>query len=75
LCGEQVECEVRRWNMKRKNISIFLNKKVKLVKDGFALYGTIVDIDGDYVIFETDTATSAIKYDVIQEIVPVVRGI
>jgi len=59
--------------MKRKNIAIFLNKKVKLVKDGFALYGTIVDIDGDYVIFETDTATSAIKYDVIQEIVPITK--
>ena len=61
--------------MKRKNIAIFLNKKVKLVKDGFALYGTVIDIDDDYVIFETDTATSAIKYDVIQEIVPIAKEV
>jgi len=61
--------------MKRKNIAIFLNKRVKLVKDGFALYGTIIDIDENYVIFKTDKATSVIRYDVIQEIVPVARGV
>ena len=56
--------------MKIENISIFLNKKVKLVKDGFVLYGKIVDVDDGYIIFKSDTVTSAIKYDVIQEIVP-----
>lgn len=59
--------------MKRENIAIFKNKKVKLVKDGFVLYGTIIDIDEDYIIFKTDTVTSAIKYDVIQEIVPIIN--
>jgi len=52
-------------------MTIFLNKKVKLVKDGFVLYGTIIDIDEDYVIFKTNTITSAIRYDVIQEIIPI----
>jgi hypothetical protein len=59
--------------VKRENIAIFKNKKVKLVKDGFVLYGTIIDIDEDYIIFKTDTVTSAIKYDVIQEIVPIIN--
>ena len=57
--------------MRKENLSFFLNKKVKLIKNGFVLYGTIIDMDADYVIFKTETVTSAIKYDVIQEIVPI----
>ena len=59
--------------MRKENIAIFLNKKVKLVKDGFVLHGTIIDIDEDFVIFKTDTVTSVIKYEVIQEIVPITK--
>lgn len=60
--------------MRRENLSIFLNKKVKLVKnDDFALYGEIVDVDEDCLLFKTDKATSIIRFDAIQEIVPITR--
>jgi hypothetical protein len=60
--------------VRRDNLSIFLNKRVKLVKDdGFVLYGEIIDIDEDSLLFKTDKATSVIKYDVIQEIVPIIK--
>jgi hypothetical protein len=61
--------------MRKENIEIFINKKVKLVKNEFALYGTIIGIDEDCLLFKTDKATSVIRYDVIQEIVPVARGV
>ena len=57
--------------MKRKNISIFLGEKVKLVKGDFCLYGIVTDIDGDHVFFQTDTKTSMIHLDVITEITPI----
>ena len=60
--------------MRRDNLLIFLNKRVKLIKNGFVLYGTIIDIDQDSLLFKTDKATSVIKYDVIQEIVPITKG-
>jgi ribosome maturation factor RimP len=62
--------------MRKENIAIFLNKKVKLVKDGgFVLYGEIIDIDEDCLFFKTDKATSVIKYDVIQEITPITKEV
>jgi len=61
--------------MRKEKIGIFINKRVKLVKNGFALYGVIVDVDEDCLLFKTDKATSIIRFDAIQEIVPITRGV
>jgi len=52
-------------------ISRFLNQKVKLVKEGYAIYGTIIAVEDNCVIFKSKTATSVISIDVINEITPI----
>lgn len=55
-------------------ISRFLNQKVKLVKENFAIYGTITSVEEDFLIFKTKSATSVISLDVITEITPIYDG-
>jgi len=55
-------------------ISRFLNQKVKLVKENFAIYGTITSVEKDFLIFKTKSATSIISLDVITEITPIYEG-
>jgi len=57
--------------MNNEMILRFLNKNVKLVKESFVLYGRIIDISDDYIIFQTSTKTSMIHLDVIKEITPI----
>jgi len=52
-------------------ITQFLNKKVKLVKNDFALYGTIIAMDEEYILFETNTKTSLLHINLISEITPI----
>lgn len=49
----------------------FLNRRVKLIKkDNYAIYGVIIDIEFDSVIFQSQQTTSAISLDCIAEITP-----
>ena len=49
----------------------FVNKNVKLVKkNNYAIYGKIVEIEYDSVIFKSKQTTSAISLDSIAEIMP-----
>lgn len=53
-----------------KDIELFLNEPVKLVKKGgFVLYGYIRNISEDSLIFEAKGVKSIIIFDVIEEIV------
>ena len=54
--------------LNEKIINRFLNHKVKLVKENYALYGKILEIEGDSIVFETNDRISVIRIDVIQEI-------
>jgi len=56
--------------MKREDIDdYFLNKEVKLVKsDRFTLYGKILKVNDDSLLFETRQATALISLDNIYEI-------
>jgi biotin-(acetyl-CoA carboxylase) ligase len=54
-----------------KKDTYFLGKYVKLIKDNdFVLYGTIVDMDDDGLIFVTDQKRSYISFKSIREVVP-----
>ncbi len=55
-------------------VNRFLNQRVKLVKEGYALYGTIIEVKDDCLLFQTKTAVSVIRLDVIHEITPIERG-
>ena len=55
--------------MKQEIIRRFVNKNVKLVTEGYALYGTITELNEDCVIFETKHAISAISLNAIDTIV------
>jgi len=49
----------------------FLNKNVKLVKsNNYAVYGKILAIEYDVIIFQSKQTTSAISLDSITEITP-----
>ena len=49
----------------------FVNKNVKLVKkNNYAIYGRIIEIEYDSVIFKSKKTTSAISLDSIAEIMP-----
>lgn len=49
----------------------FVNKNVKLVKkNNYAIYGRIIEIEYDSVIFKSKQTTSAISLDSIAEIMP-----
>ena len=48
----------------------FLNETVKLIKNRFALYGKILAVEGDCIIFQTKEKTSAISLKIIDEIIP-----
>lgn len=54
--------------MNEEIVKKFLGKKVKLVKEGYALYGIIRQIEDDSIYFESQTTTSAIKMKLIDEI-------
>lgn len=54
--------------MKQGVIRPFLNKEVKLVRSGYALYGTILELGEDYLIFKSKDAKSVISLDIIEEI-------
>jgi len=60
--------------MNEEIISRFLNQKVKLVKENFAIYGTIISVEKDFLVFKTKSATSIISLDVITEITPIYEG-
>ena len=56
--------------MLKEEITLFLNKKVKLIKgNDFALTGKITQINETSIIFETTQATSIISLDSIKEII------
>jgi len=55
--------------MKKETIKRFVNKNVKLVTEGYALYGRITELNEDCIIFETQNAISAISLDTIGSIV------
>jgi hypothetical protein len=56
--------------MRREDITLFLDRTVRLVKsDGFVLTGKIREISDDNILFETDQATSLLTTDNIKEIV------
>lgn len=52
------------------NLTLFLNKTVRLVKsDGFVLTGKILKINDDDFLFETEQATSLISKNNVAEVV------
>ena len=52
------------------NLTLFLNKTVRLVKsDGFVLTGKILKINDDNFLFETKQATSLISKNNVAEVV------
>lgn len=56
--------------MGKSDLTLFLNKTVRLVKsDGFVLTGKIMKINDDDLLFETKQATSLISKDRVKEIV------
>ena len=56
--------------MKGEEVKYFLNKKVKLVTDTqFVLYGEIVEVYEDSLMFKTNTTTSIIDFNAISTIV------
>ena len=65
-----------RWGeMGKSDLTLFLNKTVRLVKsDGFVLTGKIREISDDNILFETDQATSLISIENIKELVSKKQG-
>ena len=57
--------------MNAEMVKRFLNKRVKLVKENYALYGRILEVTEDCIVFESKTQTSVISVDLIQEISPI----
>ena len=57
--------------MNAKIVKTFLNKNVKLVKNKFPLYGKIIGVQDDYIIFQTKQTTSVISLSAIEEITPI----
>ena len=55
--------------MKEEVIKRFINKEVRLVTNGHAIFGEIVEIQDDCIIFESKKAISAISFDAIDSIV------
>ena len=65
--------------MLRRDVEFFLNKSVKLVKrgkyHGFALYGHIISVAEDSLVFETgDGLRSLISFNAIETIVERTQG-
>ena len=57
--------------MNEEIVKRFVNKNVKLVKkNNYAIYGRIIEIEYDTVIFQSKQTTSAICLDTIAEIIP-----
>ena len=57
--------------MNEEIVKRFVNKNVKLVKkNNYAIYGRIIEIEYDSVIFKSKQTTSAISLDSIAEIMP-----
>lgn len=52
----------------------YLNRRIKLVRNNFPLYGVITEINDDCIIFKSKTTESAISLDVIEEIIPLDGG-
>lgn len=57
-------------NMEPETASRFLDKNVKIIKNHFALYGRILAVEGDCIIFQTRDKTAAISLKLIDEIIP-----
>ncbi len=56
--------------MSKGDLTLFLNKTVRLVKtDGFVLTGEILEINDKDILFETEQATSLISKNNVAEIV------
>ena len=56
--------------MRKEDITLFLDRTVRLVKsDGFVLTGKILKVTDDDILFETKQATSLISTDHIKELV------
>lgn len=55
--------------MNVKVVRRFVNKNVKLVTEGYALYGRITELQDDCLIFESQNAISAISLDAVDTIV------
>jgi len=55
--------------MNQEIIKRFLKKNVKLVTEGYALYGEITEVQHDCIIFKTTKAVSAISLEAIDTIV------
>jgi len=57
--------------MKQEMLKRFVDKEVKLVKkDDFILYGRIIAIDEDAILFQTKEETAAISLDFIGQVTP-----
>lgn len=65
-----------RWGeMGKSDLTLFLNKTVRLVKsDGFVLTGKILKVGDEKILFETDQATSLISVENIKELVSKKQG-
>ena len=55
--------------MNREVLKRFMRKQVKLVKEGYALYGMITEVSDDCLIFESKDAVSAISLDVVDAVI------
>lgn len=54
--------------MRKELIEPFLKKRIKLVRSGYALYGEILELGDDYLIFKSKEMTGVISLDIIEEI-------
>lgn len=56
--------------MNKEIVKRFVSQKVKLIRGNHAIYGIIIAVEDDCILFETNTTTSALSLDCISEIVP-----
>lgn len=58
--------------MNKEILERFQNKPVKIIfTDGFILFGTIIEVHDDCVLFKTPKMTSVIAFSRIVEVAPV----
>ncbi len=56
--------------MKKKDVEDFIGKECRLTKkkDKFTIYGKIVSVSDDCLVFKTDKTTNIINFDAVEEI-------
>lgn len=55
--------------MNKEIIKRFVNKEIRLVQNGHSIFGKIMEVQDDYIIFDSKKALSAISLDAIESIV------